>query len=199
MARRRRWPLKPNACYSLQWAKLALRACLLQKGAMQLYLDIFTALAAARAVDLSAQHGLVIKAGSGLDAAILKVLRPEWTTDAPEQFINSNGLFFSVWIDAAGVAQKRARYNLHARKLRALKGETFPAREFARSFRAEAAETLRGWPSASFPKGPITLFEGHIRLEPKTLQADTSALVDRFVAMVPMLDSRLAALPATPA
>jgi hypothetical protein len=164
------------------------------EGRMQPYFDIFTALSAARADDLLA-HGLVIKAGEGMGAAILKVLKPAWTTDPPEQFLNTNGLFFSVWVDPACKAQKRARFNLHAKKLRNIKGEAFAAREFARTFRAEAAAALQHWPTNVYPKGPITLFEGHIHLDRRTLQMEASALVDRFVAMVPTIDRQLASAP----
>ena len=162
---------------------------------MQPYLDIFSGLADARADDLRVRHGLVVKSGEGLGAAILKLLKPTWTTDAPEQFLNTNGLFFSVWVDAACVKQQRARYNLHAKKLRNLKGEAFAAREFARTFRIEAGTSLQGWPSSVYPKGPITLFEGHFRLDAKTLYADTSAVMDRFVALVPLIDRMLASAP----
>jgi hypothetical protein len=161
---------------------------------MQPYLDIFAALAAARADDLAA-HGLVIKAGEGLGAAILKVLKPAWTTDPPELFLNTNGLFFSVWVDASCKSQKRARFNLHAKKLRSIKGEAFAAREFARTFRNDAGATLQAWPTNVYPKGPITLFEGHIHLDRRTLQMEASALIDRFVVMVPMLDRLLASAP----
>ncbi len=161
---------------------------------MQPYLDIFTTLAAARAGALR-EHGLVIKSGEGMGAAILKVLKPAWTTDPPDQFLNTNGLFFSVWVDAACKKQKRARYNLHAKKLRTIKGEAFAAREFARMFRAEASATLQTWPSAVYPKGPITLFEGHFHLDRRTLDAEAGTVLDRFVAMVPMIERQLAAAP----
>lgn len=162
---------------------------------MQPYLDIFSGVASERADDLRARQDLVIKTGEGMGAAILKVLKPGWTTDPPEQFLNTNGLFFSVWVDDACVKQKRARYNLHARKLRNLKGETFAAREFARAFRTEAGGALQAWPSAVYPKGPITLFEGHFHLDIRTLQAETAVLLDRFVALVPMIDRMLASAP----
>ena len=162
---------------------------------MQPYLDIFSTLAAARVDGLRAQHGLVIKSGEGMGAAILKVLKPGWTTDPPEQFLNTNGLFFSVWVDAACVTQKRVRYNLHAKKLRNLKGEAFAAREFARVFRTEAGGALQAWPSAVYPKGPITLFEGHVHLDIRTLEAETSTLIDRVIELVPLIERMLAAAP----
>jgi hypothetical protein len=159
---------------------------------MQKYLGVFDRVKAERATGLEWQHKLTLKTGEGLGAALLKIMRPEWTTDAPEELLNTNGLFFSIWVDAACEAKGVARYNLHAKKLRAIKGETFAARDFARKFRATAKAELASWPNCTYPTGPITLFEGHVPLDMETLQAETSRLVDRFVKLTPLLDRMLA-------
>jgi hypothetical protein len=158
---------------------------------MQSHLDIFNALKSGRAAEFQTQHGLAIKTGEGLGAAILKVMRPSWTTDSPNELLNTNGLFFSIWIDAACEAKGIVRYNLHAKKLRFIKGDTFAARDFARRVRADAKAELANWPNCSFPIGPITLFEGHVPLSPTTLHTDTSDLMDRFAALAPTLDRLL--------
>jgi hypothetical protein len=160
---------------------------------MQKYLEIFNTVKLERAAGLEWQHKLLLKTGEGLGAAVLKIMKPAWSTDAPEDLLNTNGLFFSIWVDAACEAKGVARYNLHAKKLRALKGETFAAREFARSFRAAAKSDLAAWPNCTFPVGPITLFEGHLPLDETTLQAETNKLVDRFVKLTPLIEQRLAA------
>ena len=159
---------------------------------MESYLAVFSVLKDERAAEFLAQYGLMVKTGEGLGATILKLLKLTWTTDKPTELLNSNGLFFSVWVDAACEAQGIARYNLHAKKLRMIKGEAFAAREFARAFRVHGKRELTGWPNWSYPKGPITLFEGHFPLDIKTLRTDTSALMDRFAALTPMLDRLLA-------
>ncbi len=153
------------------------------------YVAIFNALATERAGAFKFQHGLAMKSGEGLGAAIIKVLKPSWTTDPAAEFLNSNGVFFSVWVDEACEANGIARYNLHAKKLRFLKGERFEARQFVRSFRD--AMDLSDWPNASFPKGPITLFEGHVTLNVNSLKAEASGLLDKFANLVPMLDEML--------
>jgi hypothetical protein len=158
---------------------------------MQSHLDVFNSLKSERATEFQTKHGLLVKTGEGLGAAILKMLKPTWTTDGPDEILNTNGLFFSVWIDAACEAQGIVRYNVHAKKLRMIKGEAFAAREFARAFRAQGKDELEGWPNWTYPKGPITLFEGHFPLDEKTLPADTSALMDRFAVLAPMLDRLL--------
>jgi hypothetical protein len=158
---------------------------------MQKYLEVFNAVKAEREYGLQWQHQLSIKTGEGLGAALLKVMRPAWTTDAPEELLNTNGLFFSIWVDAACEAKGFARYNLHAKKLRAIKGEAFAAREFARAFRAQCGDELKGWPNWNYPKGPITLFEGEFPLALETLHAKSSELITRFVGLTPKLEKLL--------
>jgi hypothetical protein len=159
---------------------------------MNSYLATFNALKSERAAEFETQHGLIIKTGQGLGAAILKLLKPSWTTDGPGEILNTNGLFFGIWVDAECEAKGIARYNLHAKKLRLIKGEAFAAREFARTFRAQGKDELAGWPNWSYPKGPITLFQGHIPLDANTLHAETSKLMDRFATLTPFLDRLLA-------
>ncbi len=156
---------------------------------MQLYLDRFDQLKKERSVEFEVRHGLSIKTGSALNAAIFKLLKPNWTTDTSQDILNSNGLFFGVWVDPACEAKGIVRYNLHAKKLRLIKGQTFAAREFARKFKAQAGEQLASWPNLSYPKGPITLFEGHVPLQLSTLLTDTAALMDRFADLCPTLDA----------
>ena len=155
-------------------------------------LAVFDALKSERTTEFQTQHGLTIKTGEGLGAVLMKVMRPSWTTDNPDELLNTNGLFFSIWIDAACEAKGIVRYNLHARKLRFIKGEAFAARDFARKVRADAKSELASWPNCTFPPGPITLFEGHFALDEKTLHAETSAMMDRFAKLTPMLDGVLA-------
>lgn len=158
---------------------------------MQPYLDVFAALAAEREAEFLSLHGLTVKTGHALDAAILKLLKPAWTTDPAGALLNSNGVFFGVWVDEACIATGRFRYNVHAKKLRYLKGDTFPAREFARSFRSDASKALEDWPALRYPKGPVTLFEGDVPLDLSTLKAETSALMDRFARLAPLIDGKL--------
>ena len=159
--------------------------------ALQPYHDVFSALAEEREAEFRSLHGLAIKTGIALDAAVLKLLKPAWTTDPPEDLRNSNGVFFGVWVDEPCIAKRRVRYNLHAKKLRFLKGDAFPAREFARTFRADARNALADWPALSFPKGPITLFEGEVPLKLTTLRAEAWALMDRFAELAPYIDQKL--------
>jgi hypothetical protein len=159
---------------------------------MQKYLDVFNVLKAERGSEFQTPYGLVIKTGEGLGAAILKVMRPSWSTDKPDELLNTNGLFFSIWVDAACEEKAIVRYNLHAKKLRFIKGEAFAARDFARRVRADAKSELATWPNCTIPTGPITLLEGHFTLDDKTLHDETSKMMDRFAQLTPLLDGVLA-------
>lgn len=159
---------------------------------MQKYLEVFNTLKSERAAEFQAQHGLAIKTGEGFGAAILKLLKPSWTTDGMDEILNTNGLFFSVWVDPECEALGIVRFNLHAKKLRFIKGEAFAAREFARAFRVQAQDEVAVFPNWKHPKGPITLFEGHVPLDLETLHAETSTLLDRFAALCPILEKVLA-------
>jgi hypothetical protein len=158
---------------------------------MQNFLAVFNSLKKDRASEFHSRHGLTIKAGEGLDAVILKLIKPSWTTDNPSELLNTNGLFFSVWVDAECEAAGIARFNLHAKKLREIKGQGFAAREFARGFRVQAQDEVAAFPNWKYPKGPITLFEGHVALNSETLKQETSDLMDKFALLVPVLDQML--------
>ena len=157
---------------------------------MQKYLDVFNDIKAAQAETFKAQHGLIIKTGGALGAAIIKVLKPEWSTDSASEILNTNGLFFSVWVDAECEAQGIVRYNLHAKKLRFIKGEQFAARHFVRAFRLQAQDAMQGFPNWKYPKGPITLVEGHVSLS--DLRGATEKLLQKFASMTPLIEQLLA-------
>ena len=157
---------------------------------MQNHLAIFQNIQRNNAAAFKAQHGLAINTGEAFGAAIIRVLKPEWTTDNPGELVNTNGLFFSVWVDAECEAGGLARYNLHAKKLRFIKGEAFAARHFVRAFRLQAQDAVKAFPNATYPKGPITLFEGHVALT--DLQVETEMLLQKFAGMADLLDRLLA-------
>ncbi len=156
---------------------------------MQSYLSTFNDIKSARAASFKGQYGLDMKTGEGLGAVIIKTLKPKWTTDPQHELLNSNGLFFSVWVDAECEAQSIARYNLHAKKLRFIRGEKFANREFVRSFRLQAQDDMKGFPNWNYPKGPITLFEGSFPLA--ELKDETDKVLENFAKMTPLLERLL--------
>ncbi len=62
--------------------------------------------------------------------------------------------------------RNRANYNIHALKLRQLKGYSVTSRDFAKELR-DNFENIRGrWPNVSVDYGPLTLMQGWIAAIP---------------------------------
>ena len=80
-------------------------------------------------------QGLVCKRGFYGESYVLKLQKASWTNDPMDRVQNKSGIFFSVWISAASLRKNRASYNIHALKLRQLKGYRITSRDFASDFR----------------------------------------------------------------
>jgi hypothetical protein len=79
--------------------------------------------------NLFSQKQLELKAGTWLNSAVLKIQKPAWRNHSAipfEQFI-----FFSIWVNERSAKQNKVYYNIHALKLRELKGYTIKSRQFA--------------------------------------------------------------------
>ena len=104
---------------------------------------------------------------------------------------NQNGIFFSVWLEQKKPEVPLLRYNVHAKKFRDAGHPKIAAREFAADFRKAAKDELKSWPAIHFPKGPGTLFEGHVAFAKATLAEDTLRLMQAFTSVAPLIDRLL--------
>ena len=154
-------------------------------------LNVFAELKSAYGQEFKARHGLDSKTGVALDCAVIKLLKAHWTTSPHSIIRNSNGVFFSVWLDETKPIRPLLRYNVHAKKFRAAGYPKIAARKFAEKFRETAQDKLKSWPAISYPKGPGTLFVGHIPYEAKTLREDTLGFMRAFTAIAPFIDDLL--------
>ena len=125
------------------------------------------------------------------ESAVLKLQKRQWTNQPPLPGPSEAGVFFSVWVDAKGLKQGRAFYNIHALKLRSLEGHAIQSRDFASAFRAGFTASASEWPNVSTDYGPQTLMQGWIELDAVRLESDVAALVRRFVALAPLIDTLL--------
>ncbi|TDX01556.1 hypothetical protein [Dinghuibacter silviterrae] len=141
------------------------------------YIDRFQK-AAARLAPTEMQ----IDVGEVLQCVCLKVFKPEWTHDPAR-------IFFSVWLSDYAIQKGRLLYNIHAFKLRKLKGYTIASRDFAARFR-EGFDS-NGWPNVSVQYGPLTLMEGWTRLDQDTLQKDIADLAEKFLKTAHLIDDTL--------
>lgn len=133
--------------------------------------------------------GLVCKQGFYLNSSVLKLQKPFWTNDPMNQPQNSSGIFFSIWMYEESIAKSRAPYNIHALKLRKLKGYSITSKDFAEKFRNNFVK--KSWPNVSVDFGPLTLMEGWIEVDLNNLQESILPLLERFHRVSPIIDRLL--------
>jgi hypothetical protein len=104
---------------------------------------------------------------------------------------NESGIFFSVWIDAEDATRNRAQYNIHALKLRQLRGYAISSRDFASEFRASFASMQSAWPNVSVAYGPQTLMQGWIDIDERSCGASILSLMLRFAEVATLIDRLL--------
>jgi hypothetical protein len=84
-----------------------------------------------------------------------------------------------------------ANYNIHALKLRELKGYSIASREFASAFRTGFAPMRSAWPNVSVDYGPLTLMEGWIAVTASHFEKDVLDLMESFQRLSPLIDRLL--------
>jgi len=134
---------------------------------------------------------LVCKQGSYKDCSVLKLQKPSWTNDSIDKVENTSGIFFSVWTNEASLRKCRVHYNIHALKLRELRGYSITSRDFATAFRDGFASVQSGWPNVRVDYGPQTLMEGWMNIDIRHFEEDVLALMVRFETLTPLLDGLL--------
>jgi hypothetical protein len=134
---------------------------------------------------------LICKQGFYNRCSVLKLQKTSWTNDRMDRVQNKTGIFFSVWIDKEAASENRANYNIHALKLRRLKGYSITSRDFAHDFRDAFASLRDAWPNVSVDFGPLTLMQGYIELVPKSLEEDILVLLQRFKPVSRLIDRLL--------
>jgi len=135
--------------------------------------------------------GLVCRQGSYKNCHVVKLQKASWTNDDMGRLENESGIFFSVWIDAEDATRNRAQYNIHALKLRQLRGYAISSRDFANEFRASFASMQSAWPNVSVAYGPQTLMQGWIDIDERSCGASILSLMLRFAEVAPLIDRLL--------
>lgn len=121
----------------------------------------------------------------------MKIYKPEWTNDFESPLNSKSKIFFSIWINDKTIKEGKLYYNIHALKLRELKGFKISSRDFAEEFRSKFVEDLYEWQNISVNFGPQTLMQGWILLNIETIQSDIIELASNFISASPIIDSTL--------
>ena len=141
--------------------------------------------------DEQSRNGLICKQGSYKACSVLKLQKPSWTNDPMDRVENTSGIFFSIWTNDQSMKNNRANYNIHALKLRDLKGYSIKSRDFAFDFRNAFAPMRRAWPNVSVDYGPLTLMEGWIKADSAHFEKEILDLMHGFQSLVPLIDRLL--------
>jgi hypothetical protein len=149
--------------------------------------ELFRQIKLAYDAKLAIYPAVVCKVGSH----VLKLQKPEWTNDDMRNTPNRSGIFFSVWFDGDAEPVNRAKYNIHALKLRQLRGYKITSRDFAEEFRKRFRRAARHWPNVSTEFGPQTLMQGWIDVVATTFEADVVRYMNRFLEISPIIDELL--------
>ncbi|MBB6369210.1 hypothetical protein [Chryseobacterium shigense] len=135
--------------------------------------------------------GLKLSVEEVLQSVALKIYKPEWSNDFKSQLNSKSRIFFSVWVNDKSIKEGKLYYNIHALKLRELKGYKISSRNFAGIFRNKFIEYQKEWKNVDVNFGPLTLMEGWIHLNIETIQNDIIDLARNFLKISPVIDDTL--------
>lgn len=141
--------------------------------------------------ELLLQKSIEVAVGIYVDSVFIKLYKKSWASNPEEALTAESRIFFSVWINDATIAKQKIMYNIHALKLRNLKGYSIQSRKFAEAFREDFKEYEQKWQNVSVNHGPLTLMEGWIKLDPENLQEEVLKLTHNFLEMEYLIDNTL--------
>ncbi|WP_316634721.1 hypothetical protein [uncultured Flavobacterium sp.] len=140
---------------------------------------------------LLAEKSIEVSVGIYLDSVFIKLYKKSWASNPQEPLMSESRIFFSVWINDSTIEKQKIMYNIHALKLRKLKGYAIQSRKFAELFRKDFKDYESNWPNVSVNHGPLTLMEGCIKLDLENFQEEVSKLANNFLEIEYLVDNTL--------
>lgn len=128
----------------------------------------------------------------GEDCVVLKLYKRSWTNQFQDPLTAESRIFFSVWISDSAIKEQKLLYNIHALKLRKLKGYSIESRKFAAIFRADFKDFEHQWENVRVDYGPLTLMEGWLKIDQENLQDQILKLANHFFEIAHLIDGTLA-------
>ena len=128
----------------------------------------------------------------GKDCVVLKLYKRWWANQSPDPVTAESRIFFSVWISGSSVNEQKLLYNIHALKLRQLKGYSIQSRKFAAIFRDSFKAFEHKWKNVRVDFGPLTLMEGWLKIDMLNFDDDILHLASNFLAIDYLVDDSLA-------
>lgn len=157
------------------------------------YLDLFQKAADKLDKKLLGKKGVEAAVGMyGENSVVLKLYKRAWTNQWQDPLTSESRIFFSVWVSDVSMEQQKILYNIHALKLRKLKGYSIQSRKFADLFRDRFKAFEHQWKNVSVDFGPLTLMEGWIKIDPENFQDEILELANHFLLIDHLIDDTLA-------
>ncbi|WP_316824429.1 hypothetical protein [Pedobacter miscanthi] len=132
-----------------------------------------------------------VAVGVVLNSVFLKLYKKSWASKVQDPLTAESRIFFSIWSSEAAIELEKISYNIHAFKLRHLKGYAIQSRQFADAFRNGFKVFEQQWPNVSVKYGPLTLMEGWVKLEHGDFQNEIISLANNFLAIEYLVDDTL--------
>lgn len=155
------------------------------------YLENFQKIANKLDQKLLNEKSIEVSVGIYSDSVFIKLYKKSWASNPQEALTAESRIFFSIWIDDATIEKHKIMYNIHALKLRKLKGYTIQSRKFAEIFREAFKDYENNWPNVSMNHGPLTLMEGWIKLELENFQEEVLKIANNFLDIEHLVDRSL--------
>ncbi len=141
---------------------------------------------------LLARKQLEVSTGLYVDSVCLKLYKKSWASRMQDPLVAESRIFFSVWICDSAIRERKLFYNVHAFKLRQLKGYSIESRKFANTFRGSFKDFEHKWKNVSVKFGPQTLMEGWLKIDLGNFQDEILELANNFLEIEYLVDDALA-------
>lgn len=157
-----------------------------------LYLDVFQK--AADQLDKKVLHKkqVDVSVGEVLESVFLKLYKKSWTSSGQYPLQVESRIFFSIWVNESILQEQKIFYNIHAFKLRKLKGYSIESRKFATYFRELFNSEEHKWKNVRTDFGPLTLMEGWLKIDVENFQDDILELANNFLEIEHLVEDTLA-------
>lgn len=129
--------------------------------------------------------------GEILDAVFLKLYKKSWSNSSHDPLNAESRIFFSIWINDSAIKEQKIFYNIHALKLRHLKGYKIQSRQFSDIFRDSFKVFEKKWQNVSVKFGPLTLMEGWVKVDLNNFQNEIVELANNFLEIENLIDNTL--------
>jgi len=126
------------------------------------------------------------------NSVFLKLYKKSWTNALQDPLVAETRIFFSVWVSNHSIREQKLLYNIHAFKLRQLKGYSIESRKFAETFRGSFKGFEHKWENVSLKFGPQTLMEGWLKINMENFHDEILELANNFFEIEYLVDDTLA-------